>query len=285
MRPATSSSGSPSLMRLAAMASGWRAGCAPMRFEAYVIHPSSVPVSREHRRAKTDRLDTELPSVSSQLATLNRTRKHSKTHCYWNRPPQSNKSAAVLATTRASRLRDGLRPPLTAAPGSGQGKLGRDEEMVAVRSNKSRCGASTKVPSGYHRLTMEYVRQPTNGRCIGLEDALDYNAVPCQGFPRQLPVRSEISLRAMRTPEIDVSCSHVHYWSLSVSPSVERSIVYVNGPVGLGFGTSSKMTIRSGPSRTSLGGTYCVGIPCVHSSLDLSTVCPMTILGTELAVA
>jgi transposase len=28
--------------------------------ETYVIHPSSVAVSREHRRAKTDRLDTEL---------------------------------------------------------------------------------------------------------------------------------------------------------------------------------------------------------------------------------
>ncbi|MGY8686110.1 IS110 family transposase, partial [Bradyrhizobium sp. UFLA05-153] len=28
--------------------------------EAYVIHPSSVAVSREHRRAKTDRLDTSL---------------------------------------------------------------------------------------------------------------------------------------------------------------------------------------------------------------------------------
>jgi len=28
--------------------------------EAHVIHPTSVPVSREHRRAKTDRLDTEL---------------------------------------------------------------------------------------------------------------------------------------------------------------------------------------------------------------------------------
>src|SRR5215813_5294920 len=28
--------------------------------EAYVIHPSSVPLSREHRRVKTDRLDTEL---------------------------------------------------------------------------------------------------------------------------------------------------------------------------------------------------------------------------------
>src|SRR5262252_2200686 len=28
--------------------------------EAYVIHPASIPVSREHRRAKTDRLDTAL---------------------------------------------------------------------------------------------------------------------------------------------------------------------------------------------------------------------------------
>src|SRR3954452_4879019 len=28
--------------------------------EAYVIHPASIPVSRERRRAKTDRLDTEL---------------------------------------------------------------------------------------------------------------------------------------------------------------------------------------------------------------------------------
>lgn len=28
--------------------------------EAYVIHPLSVAVSREHRRAKTDRLDTEM---------------------------------------------------------------------------------------------------------------------------------------------------------------------------------------------------------------------------------
>src|SRR5829696_6714348 len=28
--------------------------------EAHVIHPTSVAVSREHRRAKTDRLDAEL---------------------------------------------------------------------------------------------------------------------------------------------------------------------------------------------------------------------------------
>ena len=33
--------------------------------EAHVIHPSSVAVSREHRRAKTDRLDTELLKLGS----------------------------------------------------------------------------------------------------------------------------------------------------------------------------------------------------------------------------
>jgi len=51
-------------------------------------------------------------------------------------PPQSNKSAAVLATIKGKSFRDGFRPTLTAARGSGQGKLGRDEEMVVVRSNK-----------------------------------------------------------------------------------------------------------------------------------------------------
>ena len=39
----------------------WLARCPRAHgIEAYVIHPSSVTVSREHRRAQTDRLDTEL---------------------------------------------------------------------------------------------------------------------------------------------------------------------------------------------------------------------------------
>ena len=41
-------------------ASGWRGWLRMRGIEAYVIHPASVAVSREHRRAKTDRLDTEL---------------------------------------------------------------------------------------------------------------------------------------------------------------------------------------------------------------------------------
>ncbi len=39
----------------------WLARCLRNRgIEAYVIHPTSIPVPREHRRAKTDRLDTAL---------------------------------------------------------------------------------------------------------------------------------------------------------------------------------------------------------------------------------
>lgn len=43
--------------------------------EAYVIHPSSVAVSREHRRAKTDRLDTQL-LMRSFLGWLRGERRH-----------------------------------------------------------------------------------------------------------------------------------------------------------------------------------------------------------------
>ena len=41
------------------MGSGWPVGCG-LAYETFVIHSTSVAVSREHRRAKTDRLDTEM---------------------------------------------------------------------------------------------------------------------------------------------------------------------------------------------------------------------------------
>jgi transposase len=43
--------------------------------EAYVMHPSSVAVSREHRRAKNDRLDTEL-LMRALLGWLRGERRH-----------------------------------------------------------------------------------------------------------------------------------------------------------------------------------------------------------------
>jgi len=47
-------------MRLAATASGSRAGYWGAMSRLTSFHPTSIAVSREHRRAKTDRLDTEL---------------------------------------------------------------------------------------------------------------------------------------------------------------------------------------------------------------------------------
>ena len=45
------------------------------QIEVYVIHPSSVPVPREHRRAKTDRIDTQL-LMRSFLGWVRGERKH-----------------------------------------------------------------------------------------------------------------------------------------------------------------------------------------------------------------
>jgi hypothetical protein len=40
------------------------------RLEAYVIHPNSIAVSREHSRAKTDRLDTAISEKTKGVFRL-----------------------------------------------------------------------------------------------------------------------------------------------------------------------------------------------------------------------
>jgi hypothetical protein len=51
-------------------------------------------------------------------------------------PPRSRKSAAVLAAVKGKSLRDGLRPPLTAAPCSSLAKNRSGRGDVAARPNK-----------------------------------------------------------------------------------------------------------------------------------------------------
>jgi transposase len=67
--------------------------------EAYVIHPTSIAVSREHRRAKTDRLDTEL-LLRVLLAWL----RGEKRHCSMVAIP----TAAEEDAKRPNRERDNL---------------------------------------------------------------------------------------------------------------------------------------------------------------------------------
>ena len=67
--------------------------------EAHVIHASSVAVSREHRRAKTDRLDTELLSApfSAGCAASEITAR------WWrSRQPRTKMPSGPTASARAS---------------------------------------------------------------------------------------------------------------------------------------------------------------------------------------
>src|ERR1700730_11703699 len=67
--------------------------------EAHVIHPSSVAVSREHRRAKTDRLDTEMLKRGF-LGWL----RGERGHCSMSRVP----TIAEEDAKRPNREREGL---------------------------------------------------------------------------------------------------------------------------------------------------------------------------------
>ncbi|MER9927290.1 hypothetical protein NKJ84_31445 [Mesorhizobium sp. M0048] len=69
--------------------------------EAYVIQPSSLAVSREHRRAKTDRLDTEL-LMRALLGWL----RGEQRHCSMAAIPTINEEEARRERTRiANRIK------------------------------------------------------------------------------------------------------------------------------------------------------------------------------------
>ena len=59
-RTVAPSHASPLPSKPAVTGSGWHGGWRRMALRSHVIHSSSVAVSREHRRAKTDRLDTAM---------------------------------------------------------------------------------------------------------------------------------------------------------------------------------------------------------------------------------
>src|SRR5262249_16547835 len=114
--------------------------------------------------------DGELPLGIVVIGNIkSREETRSKRHFYWNRPPQSNKSAAVLATIKGKSFRDGLRPPLTAAArqrprkirsGRGDGRRqieqgdGIDSSLDTNRPIKvTDCPMETGYPPSIARMT------------------------------------------------------------------------------------------------------------------------------------
>ncbi len=82
--------------------------------EAYVIHPTSIPVKRDHRRAKTDRLDTEL-LMRAFLGWL----RGEADHCSWaaiptlaeedaKRPTRERESRVNARSRLVNRLKGAL---------------------------------------------------------------------------------------------------------------------------------------------------------------------------------
>ena len=80
---------------------GWRAGWGGRDVDAQVIHPNSIAVSREHRRAKTDRLDTALLKRAF-LGWLRGERDHCQGHCDPD-PGRGRRQAAGPRARRAGR--------------------------------------------------------------------------------------------------------------------------------------------------------------------------------------
>src|SRR5262249_13694430 len=110
--------------------------------EAYVMHPTSIAVSREHRRAKTDRLDTEL-LMRAFLGWL----RGEKRHCSMVAIPTIEEGGRTEAEPRAAEschranadrepnqghLRAFRHSHLPADPAQGRGKTQRPAYRVRV---------------------------------------------------------------------------------------------------------------------------------------------------------
>jgi len=171
--------------------------------EAYVIHPNSIPVAREHRRAKSDRLDTEL----LQRSFLGWLRGEAK-HCMMVRIPDIEEEdlkrpnrehqrlvgerTSLINRLKACLIRFGIRnfdpklkraaeqvgelvtPEGVALPANTLTELGRDfarlhlvkEQLKAIES--TRCKQLAKTPNERHTAM---VRSLTRVVGLGIETA------------------------------------------------------------------------------------------------------------------
>ncbi len=130
--------------------------------EAHVIHASSVAVSREHRRAKTDRLDTELLKRGF-LGWL----RGERGHCTMARVP----TIAEEDAKRPNRERDCLVGERTRIVNQMKGTLARLESALArwyqARTADSRAGTrKTMIVALARKLLIALWRFVTTGETL-----------------------------------------------------------------------------------------------------------------------
>ena len=152
--------------------------------EAHVIHASSVAVSREHRRAKTDRLDTELLKRAF-LGWLRGERDHCKMVAIptiqdedAKRPNRERESlvreqSRIINRMKATLIRLGIRgfnPKLKKAAERLEGLLTPEGEAIPPNTL-----AELRRDIERRRLVREQIRQIEDARLDRLEQA------PCDG--------------------------------------------------------------------------------------------------------
>jgi transposase len=152
--------------------------------EAHVIHGSSVAVSREHRRAKTDRLDTELLKRAF-LGWLRGERDHCKMAAIptirdedAKRPNRERESlvreqSRIINRMKATLIRLGIRgfnPKLKKAAERLEGLLTPEGESIPPNTL-----AELRRDIERRRLVREQIRQIEDARLDHLEQA------PCDG--------------------------------------------------------------------------------------------------------
>ena len=148
--------------------------------EAHVIHPSSVAMSREHRRAKTDRLDTELlkraflgwlrgePDHCSMAAIPTLEAEDAK------RPNRERESLVAERTRIVNRMKGtlarlgirGFKPTLRQAPERLEGL--RTPEGVPLPPNTR---AELRRDMARLRFVMEQIKEIEAARLVQLEQA------------------------------------------------------------------------------------------------------------------
>ncbi|ANY82304.1 transposase (plasmid) [Microvirga ossetica] len=150
--------------------------------EAHVIHGSSVAVSREHRRAKTDRLDTELLKRAF-LGWLRGERDHCKMVAIPtireedakrpNRERLVREQSRIINRMKATLIRLGIRsfnPKLKKAAERLEGLLTPEGEAIPPNTL-----AELRRDIERRRLVREQIRQIEDARLDRLEQA------PCDG--------------------------------------------------------------------------------------------------------
>src|SRR3954453_1961447 len=129
--------------------------------EAHVIHPTNVAVSREHRRAKTDRLETALLK---------------RVFLGWLRGEPEHCPMAAIPTLEEE---DGVRPPRRARLASGRDQLDCRQDRLGARDS-ARLGSPSRARSGP-------ARRPDHGRARAHPGAgaRSARAAPSQRDPAQ----------------------------------------------------------------------------------------------------